>query len=63
MKRLVVALLLAVGVCLVIVTSMHEIKDVLTAEQIRELPPFNQLYFDEKALKTFRPRMAFFPFF
>lgn len=46
-----------------IVDAMHEIKDVLSAEQIRELPPFMLLAFDEKTLKTIRPTMSFFPVF
>jgi hypothetical protein len=46
-----------------VVAAMREVKEILTAEQIRELPPFMLLAFDEKALMLAKPTMAFFPAF
>jgi hypothetical protein len=46
-----------------IVMAMREVKDILTAEQIRELPPFMLLAFDEKSLMLAKPTLAFFPAF
>jgi Carboxypeptidase regulatory-like domain len=46
-----------------IVATMRDVKDILTAEQIRELPPFMLLAFDEKSLMLARPTLAFFPAF
>jgi hypothetical protein len=46
-----------------IVATMREVKEILTPEQVQELPPFMMLAFDEKALMLTRPTMAFFPAF
>ncbi|HZI40870.1 MAG TPA: carboxypeptidase regulatory-like domain-containing protein [Gemmatimonadaceae bacterium] len=46
-----------------VAAAMREVKEILTAEQIRELPPFMLLAFDEKALMLTKPTMAFFPAF
>jgi len=46
-----------------VVAAMREVKEILTAEQIRELPPFMLLAFDEKALMFAKPTLAFFPAF
>jgi hypothetical protein len=47
----------------VVVAGMREVKQILSAEQIHELPPFMLFAFDEKALMATRPSMAFFPNF
>ena len=46
-----------------VVAAMREVKEILTAEQIRELPPFMLLAFDEKSLMLAKPTLAFFPAF
>ena len=46
-----------------IVLAMREVKTILSAEQIRELPPFMLTAFDEKSLLQTRPTLAFFPAF
>ena len=47
----------------VVVAGIRDVKQILSAEQIRELPPFMLIAFDEKALMQTRPTMAFFPNF
>lgn len=47
----------------VVVAGMREVKQILSADQIRELPPFMLIAFDEKTLMQTRPIMAFFPNF
>jgi hypothetical protein len=47
----------------VVVAGMREVKQILSAEQIHELPPFMLIAFDEKTLMQTRPTMAFFPNF
>jgi hypothetical protein len=46
-----------------VVVAMRELKRILTAEQVRELPPFMLLAFDERTLLQARPSLAFFPAF
>jgi hypothetical protein len=46
-----------------VVLAMRELKQVLTPEQIRELPPYMLLAFDERTLLQVRPSLAFFPAF
>ena len=46
-----------------IVAAMREVKEILTVEQIHELPPFMLLAFDEKTLMLAKPTLAFFPAF
>jgi hypothetical protein len=47
----------------VVVAGMRDVKQILSTEQIRELPPFMLIAFDEKALMQTRPSMSFFPNF
>ena len=46
-----------------IVATMREVKEILTPEQVQELPPFMLLAFDEKTLMLTKPTKAFFPAF
>ena len=44
-----------------IVEGMREVKTILSAQQIAELPPFMLIAFDEKSLMLARPSRNFFP--
>lgn len=46
-----------------VVRAMREVKEILSPEQIRELPPFMLVVFDEKSLLVARPRPTFFPLY
>jgi hypothetical protein len=47
----------------VVVAGLRQVKQILSADQIRELPPFMLIAFDEKALMQRRPSTSFFPNF